>query len=146
MIELFCGKHVNGGINTNCLKRRRVFMLNKMIRVRVGLVLLLGLPLCLSSTLAMAQDDRGGHWWQHKNHDSNHGGDRHHYRDGKWYRHDSAGHDILVASLALGALVEALPPRHTTVVVHDTPYYYDNEHYYRPAPGGVFVVVDAPRR
>jgi len=78
--------------------------------------------------------------------DYNRHGDRHYYRDGHWYRHDERGREISVPDIVLGAVAEALPPRHTTVVVRNTTYYYDNVHYYRPAPNGGYVVVEAPRR
>lgn len=71
-------------------------------------------------------------------------GDRHYYRDGRWYRHDARGHEITVADLVIGALVVSLPPQHTTVVVQDTPYYHDGNHYYRQAPSGGYVVVAQP--
>ena len=71
-------------------------------------------------------------------------GDRYYYREGRWYQHDSLGHEIAVAALAIGALIEALPPEHTTVVVEGAPYYHDGTHYYRQAPQGGYVVVQAP--
>ncbi len=71
-------------------------------------------------------------------------GDRHYYRDGRWYKHDSRGNEIAVAVLAIGALIESLPPQHTTVVVQGAPYYHDDNHYYRQAPHGGYVVVPAP--
>ncbi|MDD5194693.1 MAG: hypothetical protein PHQ96_03330 [Candidatus Omnitrophica bacterium] len=69
---------------------------------------------------------------------------RHYYREGRWYRHDSLGHDIAVAVLAIGALIESLPPQHKTVVVQGTPYYHDERYYYRQAPNGGYVVVPPP--
>jgi hypothetical protein len=70
--------------------------------------------------------------------------DRHYYRDGRWYKHDSMGHEIAVAVLAIGALVESLPPQRTTVVVQGTPYYHDDRYYYRQAPNGGYMVVSTP--
>lgn len=71
---------------------------------------------------------------------------RHHYREGRWYRHDSLGRDIAVAVLAIGALIDALPPRHETVVVEGTPYYYDEKYYYKRSSKGGYVVVPEPVR
>jgi hypothetical protein len=71
-------------------------------------------------------------------------GYRHYYRDGRWYKHDSRGNEIAVAVLAIGALIDSLPPRHTTVVVEGAPYYHDDRYYYRQAPNGGYVVVPAP--
>lgn len=73
-------------------------------------------------------------------------GDRHYYRDGRWYRHSSSGVDILVSALFIGALIEALPPSHTTVVVEGASYYHDDRHYYRQRPEGGYVVVPAPKK
>ena len=114
-------------------------MLKQIVRLRIGLVLLLGIPLFCSGAFAMGnnyrEDNRGGNR-----------GDRHYYRDGRWYRHDSTGREIAVTALAIGALVESLPPQHTTVVVQGAPYYYDNSHYYQQSRDGSFVVVRPPRR
>ena len=74
-----------------------------------------------------------------------HGRDRHYYREGRWYRHDSSGIEIAVAALALGAYVASLPPRYTTVQVQGSPYYYDGTTYYAQAQGnGGYVVVQPP--
>jgi hypothetical protein len=70
--------------------------------------------------------------------------ERHYYRDGRWYRHDSRGNEIVVTVLATGALIESLPPQHTTIVVQGAPYYHDDNYYYRQAPNGGYVVVSAP--
>ena len=73
-------------------------------------------------------------------------GERHYYRDGKWYRHGSNGNDVAVADLVIGAIAESLPPQHTTVIVQGAPYYYDNHHYYQQRSDGGYVVVQPPRR
>jgi hypothetical protein len=70
--------------------------------------------------------------------------ERHYYRDGRWYKHDSRGNEIIVGVLGIGVLIESLPPRHTTVVVQNTQYYHDDRYYYRPAPNGGYVVVQPP--
>jgi hypothetical protein len=78
---------------------------------------------------------------------SDHGwgnGGKHYYRDGSWYRHGWLGFDIAVSALAIGALIDSLPPRHTTVIVERTPYYYFDNYYYRPSPYGGYVVVAPP--
>ena len=72
------------------------------------------------------------------------GGSRHYYRDGRWYRHGWLGFDIVVSALAIGALVDSLPPRYTTVVYGGVPYYYYDNAYYRPYPYGGYVVVQPP--
>jgi hypothetical protein len=71
--------------------------------------------------------------------------ERHYYRDGRWYRRDPSGVDIIVSALVVGALIEALPPSHTTIEVEGTPYYHDDRYYYRPAPRGGYVVVPEPK-
>lgn len=67
----------------------------------------------------------------------------HYYRGDHWYRAGWFGLGVAVAALTVGALVEALPPRHTTVIVGNDAYYYYDGTYFRPAPGG-YVVVPAP--
>jgi hypothetical protein len=130
-------------------------MLKQIVRWRVGLMLLLGIPLFCSSVFAMAQDYGRDNRRDNKENDrrDNRGndrkdsrGERHYYRDGRWYKHDSLGHEIAVTALAIGALMESLPPQHTTVIVQNTPYYYDNTRYYQQLPDGTLVVVPPPRR
>jgi hypothetical protein len=70
--------------------------------------------------------------------------ERHYYRDGRWYKHDSRGNEIAVVALAIGALIESLPPQHTTVVVQNASYYHDGSYYYRKAPNGGYAVVSPP--
>ena len=101
-------------------------MRNHSARFSLAIVLCLVLVLCSSEAFAW-----GG------------GRDNHFYRDGRWYKHGWLGFDIAVTALAIGAIVEALPPRHTTVVVGGVPYYYYDDVYYRPYSGG-YVVVPAP--
>ena len=69
---------------------------------------------------------------------------RYYYRGGGWYRHGWLGGDILFSALAIGALVDSLPPRYTTVVYEGAPYYYCDGYYYRPDPSGGYVVVQPP--
>ena len=125
-------------------------MLKQIARLRVGLVLLLGILLFCSSAFANGDfrpinrgDDRRDNKGDNRR-DSRE--ERHYYRDGRWYKHDSRGNEISVADLVVGALVESLPPRHTTVVVQNTSYYYDDSRYYQRLPDGSFVVVQPPRR
>jgi hypothetical protein len=70
--------------------------------------------------------------------------DIHYYRDGNWYRRDPSGLEIIVSALAIGALIESLPQRHTTVIVTGGPYYRDNRYYYKRRPQGDYVVVPEP--
>ena len=72
------------------------------------------------------------------------GRERHYYRGGHWYRHSWLGFDIAVSALAIGALIESLPPRYDTVVVGGAPYYYYDGTYCRPYPSGGYIVVPAP--
>lgn len=72
------------------------------------------------------------------------GGGHHYYREGRWYRHGWLWFDTTVTTLAIGALVDNLPPRHTTVVYNRTPYYYCDGYYYRPYSYGGYVVVSPP--
>ena len=71
-------------------------------------------------------------------------GYRHYYRDGRWYQRDSAGHEIVVAALAIGAIIDSLPPSHENVVVEGNSYYHDDRYYYRQHPNGGYVVVPPP--
>jgi len=74
----------------------------------------------------------------------NNGGDRHYYRDGRWYKHDSRGNEVVVSVLTVGALIDSLPPVHTTVVIQGAPYYHDDHYYYRQAPSGGYIMVSPP--
>jgi len=72
------------------------------------------------------------------------GHERYHYSDGRFYRSGWFGFGIAVSALTIGALIESLPPRHTTVIVEGTPYYHDDIYYYRQVPEGGYVVVPQP--
>ena len=122
-------------------------MLKQIVRLRVGLVLLLGIILFCSGAFAMG-DTYGGHNRGDNKRDNrgNNSGERHYYRDGRWYKHDSSGRDVTVADIVIGAIAETLPPRHETVVVQNTQYYYDNSHYYQRRPDNTYIVVEPPRR
>ena len=111
-------------------------MLTKGLRSTVAVALILGLALAVPCSDAFAQSHGGGHGWG--------GGERHYYRDGSWYRHGWFGFDIAVSALAIGAIIDSLPPRYTTVVVAGIPYYYYDHYYYRPYPYGGYVVVQPP--
>ncbi|MFH0753365.1 MAG: DUF6515 family protein [Candidatus Omnitrophota bacterium] len=141
-------------------------MLRQSLKFKPVLACVLGLSLACSGALAKGHDDQGGRkedkraesrrdirgdshgndrgvqrgkseWGHHEN--------RYHYRDGRWYSRGWFGWEFFVPALAIGAFVEALPPRHTTVIVENTTYYYDDTRYYRQLPDGVYVVVQSPR-
>ena len=107
-------------------------MLKQIARLRVGLVLFLGILLFFSSAFAMAD-------LRVVNRE-----ERHYYRDGRWYKHDSRGNQITVDVLPIGVFIESLPPRYTTVVVEGNSYYHDDRYYYRQSPKGGYVVVPEP--
>ena len=122
-------------------------MLKKYSKFMAVMVLIFGLALALPCSDAFAQP-RGGSGPRGSGSGGNDhgrgGGDRHYYRNGGWYRHGWFGFDIFVSALAIGALVDSLPPRHTTVVVAGTPYYYYDNYYYQPYRYGGYVVVPPP--
>ena len=118
-----------------------------MLKNRFWIVAILCLVLALSCEDAFAQRGRGGR---------GRGGfgrggrgfagrhSRYYYRGGSWYRHGWLGADIAFSALAMGALIDSLPPRYTTVVVGGAPYYYYDNYYYRPYYNGGYVVVPPP--
>ena len=119
-------------------------MLKKILNFRIVLVILLMLTLFCPGAFARGNDkggNRGNDRADNRGYDR---GDSHYYRDGRWYKHGWFGFDVVVAALAIGALIDALPPRSTTVVVEGTPYYYGDNHYYAQAPNGGYVVVAPP--
>lgn len=93
------------------------------------------LVLALASSEAYAY--RGGHQPGRR-------GEWHHYRDGHWYRDGFFWFNTAVSALAIGALINRLPPKHTTVVYAGVPYYYAEGYYYRPYERGGYVVVQPP--
>ena len=109
----------------------------KGLRFTTAIVFILVLALALPCADAFAwRHDGGGHGWG--------GGGRHYYSGGSWYRHGWLGFDIAVSALAIGALIDSLPPRYSTVVVGGVPYYYYDNYYYQPYPYGGYVVVPPP--
>ena len=122
-------------------------MLTQIVRLRVVLVLLFGGLLFCSGAFAMGNNyggpNRGDNRGDNRNYN---GGERHYYRDGRWYKRDQQGHEISVADIVIGAIAEAIPPRTQTVVIQNTPYYYDNSHYYQRRPDNTYIVVVPPRR
>ena len=125
--------------------RRRYSAMKYARRMLAGFYILISVFSFISLSGCLRGDYRGGNrgYIRVDNRGYNRG-DRHYYRDGRWYKHDSMGHDIVVVALAIGALIDALPPRHTTVVVEGNPYYHDDRYYYRQYPNGGYVVVPAP--
>lgn len=101
-------------------------MFKHIAKFRVALVIILVLAVFCSDAFAWG------------------GGGRHYYRGGRWYRHGWFGFDVAVSALAVGALLDSLPPRYDTVVYGGVPYYYYDNTYYRPYPYGGYVVVQPP--
>ncbi len=108
-------------------------MLKQILRNKFLVVMALCFAFALSSSYAFAREDRGGEGR----------GGRYHYRGGRWYRPGWFGFDVAVAALTIGAIIDALPPRYTTVVVGGAPYYYYDNVYFRPCPAG-YIVVSPP--
>lgn len=109
----------------------------KNFRLAVSIVLISALALVIPCQSAFAaRHGGGGPGWG--------GGAKHYYNNGHWYRHGWFGLDVAVSALAIGALIDSLPPRTTNVVVEGTPYYYCDNYYYRPSPYGGYVVVQPP--
>lgn len=106
-------------------------------RILVVIALLLAITVPFSSSaFAWGGGHRGGHW-------GDRGGRSHYvYRSGNWH---SSGWfwGSLATGLAIGAIVASLPPRHQTVYVRGSSYYYCDGVYYRPCSSG-YVVVQAP--
>ena len=101
-------------------------MFRQILRFRVALVIFLVLAVFCSDAFAWG------------------GGGRHYYRGGRWYRHGWFGFDVAVSALAVGAILDSLPPRYDTVVYGGVPYYYYDNTYYRPYPQGGYIVVPPP--
>ena len=121
-------------------------MLKQIVRVRVGLIVFFGILLSCSGVFAMG-DTYGGHDRRDNRGDyRGDNGERHYYRDGRWYKRDQGGHEVTVADIVLGAIAESIPPQHETIVIQNTPYYYDNSHYYQRRPDNTYIVVEPPRR
>ena len=122
-------------------------MLIKYSKFLAAAVIISGLALALPCKDAFAQPHGGGGrggsgpGWNDR---WTRGGEKHYYRDGSWYKHGWFGFDMVVSALAVGALIDSLPPRHSTVVVAGTPYYYADNYYYSPYPNGGYVVVPPP--
>ena len=111
-------------------------MLKQILRFRILLVMLLMLTLFRPGAFARG-DDRGNRGY-------NRGESHYYYHGDRWYRPGWFGFGVAVSALAIGALIDSLPPRHTTVVVEGTPYYHDDRYYYRQLPEGGYVVVPTP--
>ena len=112
-------------------------MLKNIGKMRAIIVLCLVLELSSSEAYA-----RGGGYGGGRGGWGGHGG-RYYYHGGRWYNSGWLWFGAGVTALAAGAIVAGLPPRHTTVVVSGTPYYYYENTYFRPCPNG-YVVVPAP--
>ncbi|HQJ14948.1 MAG TPA: hypothetical protein PLJ26_00480 [Candidatus Omnitrophota bacterium] len=89
-----------------------------------------------ADALAKSNHSRPGHGPSHG------GKPQYYYRWGRW--HDSGAFwGLFGATLAAGAIVASLPPRHETVYVREVPYYRCDGIYYRPCSRG-YVVVPEP--
>ena len=119
-------------------------MLKQVLRFRI--VLIMALVMTSLCPVAFASGNDYGRSDRRDNRNNYNGGERHYYRDGRWYKRDQQGHEVSVADIVIGAIAEALPPQHKTIVVQNTQYYYDNSHYYQRRPDNTYIVVDPPRR
>jgi len=118
-------------------------MLKQILRFRLSFVLIFGVSLLSLGAFARADDNRDvNHRDNHGDNRGNNHSNRYHYRDGRWYGHG----ETVVPNLVVGAEVESLPPQYTTVVVGNTPYYYDHSRYYNRLSDGAYVVVEEPRK
>jgi hypothetical protein len=70
------------------------------------------------------------------------GGGRLFFHGGVWFR--AAGASYVVVRPPFGVVVPVLPPDYTAVYSGGRPYYYANEIYYSPVPGGAGYAVVAP--
>ena len=121
--------------------RRRYSAMKYARRMLAGFYILISVFSFISLSGCLRGDYRGGNRGYIR---GDNRGERHYYRDGRWYRRSLSGLDIVVSALVIGALIEALPPSHTTVEVEGTPYYHDDRYYYRQRPEGGYVVVPEP--
>jgi len=103
-------------------------MIKRILKFKALIVLSLVMVLFCSET----------HAWLRGRHN-------YYYRGGRWHRHG-----LLLgraaAGLAVGAAVASLPPKHTTVIYSNVPYYYADGYYFRPSPNGGYVVVQPPEK
>ncbi|MDD5422201.1 MAG: DUF6515 family protein [Candidatus Omnitrophota bacterium] len=120
--------------------------MKNIFRLRSLAVLCLVLALACSEAYAQG----GGSAWRGSGGDGPRGGEArgrggwHHYSNGHWYRDGLLWFDTAVSVLAIGALIDRLPPRYTTVVYAGVPYYYAEGYYYRPYDRGGYIVVQPP--
>ena len=119
-------------------------MLKQLLRFRVVLIILLMLTLFYPGAFARGDNRGGNRGYRSVDYRGHNKEDRYYYRDGAWYRPGWFGFGVLVSALSIGALIDSLPPRHTTVVVGGIPYYYGDNYYYRQAPNGGYMVVSPP--
>ena len=108
-------------------------MKKQAMKSRLLIVLLLVLVLFCSEAYAWG-GGRGG--WGGRGY--------HYYNGGRWYQHGWFWCDTAVAALTMGALVDNLPTRYTTIVYRGVPYYYADGYYYNVYPNGGYVVVQPP--
>ncbi len=124
-------------------------MFKRTLRIKSALTFVLAISLLCSGSFARGDDHWGGRRGNERGdrregHWNDGHGDRYRYHDGGWYRSGWFGWEFAVAALAIGTMVELLPPNHTTVIVGETPYYYDGRVYYKQLPDNIYVVVQPP--
>jgi hypothetical protein len=120
--------------------------MKKILKLRIMVALCLVLALACSQAYADHRGGGGSRGFEGRGGGNSHG-DRHvyHYReDGRWYRNGFLWFDTAVTFLAIGALVDRLPPKRATVVYAGVPYYYADGYYYRVYDQGGYVVVQPP--
>ena len=125
-------------------------MLNKILKLKIALMLLLGLSLFYPGAYAQRHDDghNGGRdvsrgsvaQGQDRGQRTGHG-NRHYYHNGKWNRNGWYGLGASGPVMTDGYRVETLPPGYTTVNIAGSTYFYGNESYFRQSPSGGYMVV-----
>ena len=104
--------------------------------------------ICLAFALSCCEDvfarPRGGGGGGNRGRGFNGRRGRYYWGGNGWYRHGWLGWNIAYSALAIGALIDTLPPRYTTVVYGGVPYYCYDGYYYRPYSSGGYIVVEPP--
>jgi hypothetical protein len=98
--------------------------------MRLAMVFCLAIAIASGPSISNAWPGWGG-WGHH---------DRYRYHDGGWWLGGA-----VVTGLAVGAIIESLPPRHDILYVGGNPYYFDGTYYYQQTPQGYVVVQPYPQ-